>query len=60
MAVCDICGTKLGLKKVMIKGGNYLCFDCVKKAGHNPLTWMGNLKTDLGEIQARSDGEIVQ
>lgn len=60
MAVCGICGVKLGLKKVMIKGGNYLCFDCVKKAGYNPLTWMGNLKTDLGEIRTRIDEEIVQ
>lgn len=28
MAVCGICGAKIGLKKVMIQGGNYLCYDC--------------------------------
>ena len=60
MAVCGICGVKLGLKKVMIKGGNYLCFDCVKKAGYNPLTWMGNMKTSLGEIQSQINGDVVQ
>ena len=30
MAIGGLCGAKIGLKKVMIKGGNYLCYDCVK------------------------------
>ncbi len=50
---CCICGNKLGLRKVVIRNMNYLCFDCVKKAGFNPLTWTGNLKTDREEILNR-------
>lgn len=32
-----ICGSKLGLRKVMIKNKDYLCYDCVKAAGFNPV-----------------------
>ncbi len=60
MAVCGLCGTKLGLKKVMIKGGNYLCYDCVKKAGFHPLTWTGNMKTSLSDIQEKIAGNDEQ
>lgn len=56
MAVCGICSQKLGFKKIMIKGGNYLCFDCVHAAGFHPVTWMGNMKTSLREVQALIDG----
>ena len=59
MANCAICGTKLGLKKIMIKGRNYLCYDCVKAAGHHPMTWTGNMKTSLGEIREAIDGSNV-
>ena len=48
---CCVCGSKLGLRKVMIKNRDYLCYDCVKAAGFNPLTWTGNLKTGKDEIQ---------
>lgn len=56
MAIGGLCGAKIGLKKVMIKGGNYLCYDCVKAAGFYPLTWTGNMKTSLSEIQIRING----
>lgn len=56
MAVCGICGAKIGLKKVLIQGGNYLCYDCVKAAGFHPLSWTGNMKTSLSEIQNRING----
>lgn len=49
---CGICGKKVGLSKVMLKGGDYVCFDCVKAAGHNPLTWMGALGTSLEELKS--------
>lgn len=39
----------------MVKGGEYACFDCVKAAGHNPLTWMGALKTSLEELKNSID-----
>lgn len=48
---CCVCGTKLGLRKIMIKNMDYLCFDCVKKAGFNPMTWMGGLITSKDEIE---------
>lgn len=35
---CCICGKKLGLRKIMIKNMECLCFDCVKAAGFNPYT----------------------
>ena len=35
----------------MIKNKDYLCYDYVKAAGFNPLTWTGNLKTGKDEIQ---------
>ncbi|MCD8379144.1 MAG: SHOCT domain-containing protein [Lachnospiraceae bacterium] len=41
----------------MIREKNYLCYECVKKAGFNPLTWMGNLKTDKEEILNRISGK---
>lgn len=56
MANCAVCGTKLGLKKVMIKDKNYLCYDCVKAAGYHPMTWTGNLKTSIEEIHERING----
>jgi hypothetical protein len=59
MANCCICGRKVkvwGGQKVMLKGKNYACFDCVKKAGHNPLTWTKNLSTTPEMLKA----EIVQ
>ena len=42
---CCVCGKKLGLRGIMLKGSVYACFDCVKASGHNPMTWMGNLLT---------------
>lgn len=60
MAQCCICGKEVpvfGGKKVMIKGGEYACFDCVKKAGHNPLTWMKNLSTTADMLRAEINGE---
>jgi hypothetical protein len=48
---CCACGTKLGIKGVMLKGGVYTCYDCVKASGHNPLTWMGNMKTSAEEFK---------
>ena len=59
MAVCSVCGAKLGFRKVMLKGMQYVCFECVKKAGYNPLTWTGNLKTSVADIQARIGLEPV-
>lgn len=56
MANCAVCGTKLGLKKVMIKDKNYLCYDCVKAAGYHPMTWTDNLKTSIEEIHERING----
>ena len=51
MATCCICGKSTGLKKVMIKDMKYLCFDCVKAAGFQPLTWTGNMKTSEQDIR---------
>ena len=56
MAVCGIYSQKPGFKKIMIKGGNYPCFDCVRAAGFHPVTWVGNMKTSLREVQAWIDG----
>ena len=58
MANCCICGKEVriwGGKKVMLKGENYACFDCVKKAGHNPLTWIKNLSTTPEMLKAEID-----
>ena len=49
--ICCICGKDAGLKSVMIKNRNYVCYDCAKAAGHNPLTWTGNLKTTAEELR---------
>lgn len=49
--ICCICGENAGLKSVMIKNRNYVCYSCAKAAGHNPLTWTGNLKTTAEELR---------
>jgi len=51
MAICCICGKNTGLLKVMIKNHKYVCYDCVKKAGHNPMVWMGNLNTSEDDLK---------
>lgn len=51
---CAICGKKLkviAVNKVMVRDGDYICFDCCKDAGHNPFTWTGNMKTSVWEIK---------
>lgn len=59
--ICCICGKKLGLRVIMIKNHEYACFDCVKAAGHNPMTWLGNLKTSKDEMkQSIESGGISQ
>lgn len=63
MAKCCICGKEVpvfGGKKVMIKGREYACFDCVKKAGHNPLTWTHNLSTTPEMLRVEINGNPVQ
>lgn len=58
MPNCCICGKEVktwGGQKVMLKGNNYACFDCVKKAGHNPLTWTKNLSTTPEMLKAEID-----
>lgn len=50
---CEICGNDVSLNKVMVKGKKYVCFDCCKAAGYNPLTWMGSLITSAEEIEDR-------
>lgn len=56
---CAVCGKELKVfsfgGKVMLKDG-YLCSDCCKKAGYNPLTWTGNLKTTVREIENKING----
>ena len=50
---CVICGKEVGLgHKVMIKGGENVCFDCCKAAGKNPLTWTKNLSTTSDELRS--------
>ena len=52
---CCICGKqlkKIAVNKFLIKGREFVCFDCVKKAGHNPFTWAGNLQTTSDDIRA--------
>ena len=50
MSECAICGQKVILKKVMVRGFKYVCYDCVKAAGHNPFLWLGNMKTTVPEL----------
>lgn len=46
MPECTICGKNVSkLKSFKLKGGEYACFDCVKKAGHNPMTWISIFTT---------------
>ena len=51
MSECAICGQKVILKKVMVRGFKYVCYDCVKAAGHNPFLWLGNMKTTVSELR---------
>ena len=53
MAKCEICGQKVILKKVMVKGFKYVCFDCVKAAGNNPFLWLDNMRTTVPELRER-------
>jgi len=48
---CAICGRKVQFNKVMVKGHYYVCFDCVRAAGHNPFLWLGNLRTTVPELR---------
>ena len=60
MPTCAICGKNLpmiGVNKVRLKGGKYACLDCVKKAGHNPMTWTKNLTTTVEMLKAEINGE---
>lgn len=53
MSKCAICGKGLatfGINKVRLKGGDKACFDCVRKAGHDPFTWMGNNSTTVEQL----------
>lgn len=52
-AKCCICGKPLAIiavNKVRLQGGQFVCFNCVKKAGHDPFRWMGNLYTTPDQI----------
>ncbi len=52
---CCICGkqlNKIAFNKILIKGREFICFDCAKKAGHNPFTWTGNLQTTSDDIKS--------
>lgn len=63
MPTCAICGKNLpmiGVNKVRLKGGDYACLDCVKKAGHNPMTWTKNLSTTVDMLKAEINGESEQ
>ena len=53
MATCAICGQKVILKKVLVRGFKYVCYDCVKAAGHNPFLWLGNMRTTVPELRER-------
>lgn len=53
MATCAICGQKVVFKKVLVKGFKCVCFDCVKAAGYNPFTWLGNMITTVPELRER-------
>ena len=53
MATCAICGQKVILKKVLVRGFKYVCYDCVKAAGHNPFLWLGNMRTTVPELKER-------
>lgn len=60
MPTCAICGKNLpmiGVNKVRLKGGDYACLACVKKAGHNPMTWTKNLSTTADMLKAEINGE---
>ena len=48
---CAICSQKVQFNKVMVKGHYYVCFDCVRAAGHNPFLWLGNLRTTVPELR---------
>lgn len=48
---CAICGQQVQFNKVMVKGHYYVCFDCVRAAGHNPFLWLGNLRTTVPELR---------
>ncbi|ENZ13226.1 hypothetical protein HMPREF1090_02959 [[Clostridium] clostridioforme 90A8] len=53
---CVICGKEVGLgHKVVVKGGENVCFDCCKAAGKNPMTWTKNLSTTSDELRAMID-----
>ncbi|MFN2937731.1 SHOCT domain-containing protein [Lachnospiraceae bacterium YH-ros2226] len=59
MPTCAICGKNLpmlGINKIRLKGGDFVCLDCVKKAGHNPMTWTKNLSTTVDTLQAEIAG----
>ena len=36
MATCAICGQKVILKKTLVRGFKYVCYDCVKAAATIP------------------------
>ena len=59
MPKCAICGKNLPMleiNKIRLKGGDFVCLDCVKKAGHNPMTWTKNLLTTVDMLQAEIAG----
>lgn len=63
MPTCAICGKNLpmlGVNKVRLRGGDYACFDCVKKAGHNPITWTKNMSTTIEMLRSEISGESDQ
>ena len=51
MATCAICGQKVILKKALVRGFKYVCYDCVKAAGYNPFLWLGSLRTTVPELR---------
>lgn len=61
MQECTICEKNVSkLKAFKLKGGEYVCFDCVKKAGHNPMTWISVFTTKeklLDEIRSNTSSE---
>lgn len=53
MAVCVICGKGLstfGINRFRLKGGQFVRFDCARKAGHDPMLWMGNMSTTPDQL----------